>query len=206
MSSDVLKQLLVNLVQSPLHHARWLNTLSYLENSGARAIAACEHPTLVKKEMLKHAAEEFRHAHYLKQQIERVTPIPLVDYTLPNLLGGLASLHYLKSLNVQTCRYLIQDRKVPPDDVSPTAYLLVTYAIECRAEELYTCYETILRATDSKVMVKSIFLEELEHLEEMRAGIRHMPDGEVQAEKVCTIETRLWESWLQRLSMEWLSS
>ena len=54
-----------------ISHAKWLNTLSFLENCGARKIAACEHPTLVKEEMLKHAAEEFRHAHHLKRQIDK---------------------------------------------------------------------------------------------------------------------------------------
>ena len=60
------------IVKDPLLHGLWLNTLSYLENCGARMIAACEHPTLVKEEMLKHAAEEFRHAFYLKKQLARI--------------------------------------------------------------------------------------------------------------------------------------
>ena len=59
--SQRLSQLLDAIIPSPDLHAAWLNTLSYLENSGARLIAACEHPTGVKEEMLKHAAEEFRH-------------------------------------------------------------------------------------------------------------------------------------------------
>ena len=58
-----LKELIGSIVKSSSLHGLWINTLSYLENCGARMIAACEHPTLVKEEMLKHAAEEFRHAH-----------------------------------------------------------------------------------------------------------------------------------------------
>ena len=41
-----LKNILPHLIAAPSLHAKWLNTLSYLENCGARKIAACEHPTL----------------------------------------------------------------------------------------------------------------------------------------------------------------
>ena len=60
------------VIAHPDLHAKWLNTLSFLENCGARKIAMCEHKTLVKEEMLKHAAEEFRHAHDLKKQLLKI--------------------------------------------------------------------------------------------------------------------------------------
>jgi hypothetical protein len=66
-----------------------------MENCGARKIARCEHPTRVKEEMLKHAAEEFRHAHYLKQQIRKISGEDFDTYQLDKLLGGMLSLHYL---------------------------------------------------------------------------------------------------------------
>jgi bacterioferritin (cytochrome b1) len=90
-----IRQLLTIILSSAELHAKWLNTLSYLENCGARKIAACEHPTLVKEEMLKHAAEEFRHAHYLKCQIERISVEGIENYSLDLMLGGIVTLHYL---------------------------------------------------------------------------------------------------------------
>src|SRR5271170_3629580 len=85
----ITKLLLTAIVASDELHAKWLNTLSFLENCGARKISACEHPTLVKEEMLKHAAEEFRHAHHLKKQIAKIPGgITIEDYTLSSLLGG----------------------------------------------------------------------------------------------------------------------
>src|ERR1700761_1696107 len=98
-NSYQLEQLLTAIVASNDLHAKWLNTLSYLENCGARKIAACEHPTLVKEEMLKHAAEEFRHAHYLKRQIQKLSSDPLPTYSLSHMLGGTATLHYLSALD-----------------------------------------------------------------------------------------------------------
>ncbi len=189
----MLKQLLKNIVASHTQHAKWLNTLSYLENCGARKIAACEHPTLVKEEMLKHAAEEFRHAHHLKRQIEKISN-PLETYGLKQILGGMATWHYLHALDLKTSRYLKKHQLG-----REVAYLLVTYAIELRAEELYPIYHEVLREAGSRVAVKSILLEEKEHLEEMREGLSEVPSGFEHAKQICQFENRLYNKWLEQL-------
>jgi hypothetical protein len=196
---EPLKKILKIILRSEELHVRWLNTLSYLENCGARKIAACEHPTQVKEEMLKHAAEEFRHAHYLKRQIERVSSRNLQDYSLPFLLGGTASLHYLKALDLGASRYLSR-LGLSKTRIKEAAYLLVTYAIELRAAELYPIYDEQLRQIHSKVTVKSILLEEKEHLMEMRQGLEGIPSGMVYAEHICAIEADLCRKWLQNIS------
>lgn len=184
-----MQELITHIVQNPSLHAKWLNTLSYLENCGARKIAACEHPTLVKEEMLKHAAEEFRHAHYLKSQMEKLK-LFLPDYSLSNLLGGIITLRYLDLLEVQVCRYLIENQ-LPMD----TAYILVTYAIEKRAEKFYPLYEEVLRKENIRIYVKSIILEEEEHLEEMLKSIKKIPSGIEHSDHICTLEEALFQRW-----------
>lgn len=199
--AGLLKELISRIICSDDRHAKWLNTLSYLENCGARKIAACEHPTNVKQEMLKHAAEEFRHAHYLKSQIAKMGLV-LKDYALPNLMGGVASLHYLSALDIQISRYLSKEEKLSEKAVREAAYLLVTYAIELRAEELYPLYEEALRKGDSKVRVKSILLEEKEHLNEMRDALDQFPFGWQYAKHVCLIEGDLCKKWLGAIQAE----
>lgn len=193
---DTLQELLPIIVRSSSLHGKWLNTLSYLENCGARKIAACEHPTLVKEEMLKHASEEFRHAHYLKKQIERICDTSLEDYSICHLLGGWASVNYLKSLDLMVSRFLLHVVALPIASVREYAYLLVTYAIEVRADELYRIYDEVLRKERSKVVVKSILLEEKEHLNEMREGIKKLPHGEMWAKKASIFEGILCQKWL----------
>lgn len=178
-------------------HAKWLNTLSFLENCGARKIASCEHPTKVKKEMLKHAAEEFRHAFYLKDQIKRLQSGHLVDYSLHTMVGGTASLHYLNRLDLSVSRYL---KSLGVE--KHIAYILVTYAIEKRAEELYPIYMSVLKEMASPITVKSILLEEEEHLKEMETEIREIPDGEFLAQKALSIECELFRKWLFALQNE----
>lgn len=190
----MLTEILTKIITTPLLHAKWLNTLSYLENCGAKKIAACEHPTLVKKEMLKHAAEEFRHAHHLKRQMEKIALTPLDDYT--NILGGFATRHYLKSLDVYACR-LTKVRSI--------VYVLVTYAIEVRAKKLYEIYDTLLKAAGSKVNVKSILLEEDEHLNEMQGELQKLPHGLYYAEQITQHEHKLYTKWLNAIQKELLS-
>lgn len=198
--TEQIKTALSKIIPSNELHIKWLNTLSYLENCGARKIAACEHPTLVKEEMLKHAAEEFRHAHYLKRQIKRLTPFSPPNYSLPYLLGETAALHYLTALDLKTCRYLTTEGCVEKVKIKEIAYYLVTFAIERRARELYEEYDLILRQFGSKVIVKPILLEEEEHLAEMQASIVKIPNGMQFAEKVCGIETELCQKWMNLLT------
>lgn len=191
----ILNDLLTTIMGDSLLHAKWLNTLSFLENCGARKIAACEHPTLVREEMLKHAAEEFRHAHYLKKQQARLGITGLYDYSLANILGGFSTLHYINMLDVKTRQYLIEcglDSK----ELAEGNYLLVTYAIEKRAEQLYPLYHERLKEYGSKITVKSIVMEEHEHLEEMTQQLHLFAEGPKHMENVCAIESRLYSKWL----------
>ncbi len=193
--ASLTKQLLTTIVASDELHAKWLNTLSFLENCGARKIAACEHPTLVKEEMLKHAAEEFRHAHHLKRQIKKISFHPMETYSLSLMLGGISTLHYLTALDLKVSRYL-KVLGLSRNSIKEAAYLLVTYAIELRAHELYRIYDEVLRKVGSKVAVKSILLEEKEHLNEMIKGLNKLPSGLMHEQRVCAIEGHLCEKWL----------
>ncbi len=186
--------LIQQIVAHPTLHGLWLNTLSYLENCGARKIASCEHPTLVKEEMLKHAAEEFRHAFYLKTQLNRVGA-SYEDYRSPHLLGGWAAYHYLNALDLKTSRYL-KTLGMTPYQIKQLAYLLVTYAIELRAGELYPLYQSALKQSHSKVQVQSILLEEKEHLQEMEQELSLVPSSPLYIEVVCGFEAVLFKRWL----------
>jgi hypothetical protein len=193
-----ITELVQHVVSAPSLHGLWLNTLSYLENCGARKIASCEHPTAVKEEMLKHAAEEFRHAFYLKTQLARIGQ-SYEDYRRPHLLGGWAAYNYLNTLDVQTSRYLRKLGATLPE-TKQLAYLLVTYAIELRAGEMYPIYQTALRKISSKVQVQSILLEEKEHLREMEEELGKIPSSPLYVAAVCQFEARVCELWLKACS------
>lgn len=198
-----LHNLLEPVVEHPELHAKWLNTLSYMENAGARKISACEHPTAVNLIQLKHAAEEHRHAYYLKKQILKIDPGICKTYKSNELLAATATRHYLHSLDMKSCRYIQQHFRLSKQELKFAAYLFVTYAIEVRADELYPVYQEILTKHASKVMVKSIILEEEGHLEEMIHQLNAFSeDWKAHAEAILAIERLLHEEWIMAISNE----
>ncbi|WP_348662926.1 hypothetical protein [Chlamydia vaughanii] len=172
-------------------HSKWINTLSFLENCGAKKISASEHPTQVKKEVLKHAAEEFRHAFYLKTQIARITHEPFLNYSIENMLGGNSIKYYLQLLDLRTCKVLKNQYHFSGQKLKTTAYVLVTSAIEMRASELYPIYHDVLKSSGSKITIKSIILEEQEHLEEMESELSTMPQASELLSYACKFESEL---------------
>lgn len=195
--------LLNKIVQEENTHAKWLNTLSFMENAGARKISKCEHPVLVTQIQLKHAAEEHRHAYYLKKQIGKINPELCKTYENEELLAATATRQYLHSLDIKACRYLQKVFKLNKEDLKYAAYLFVTYAIEVRADELYPVYQDILTKESSKIMVKSIILEEEGHLEEMINQLNDFSaEWKTHADHILTIEKELHEQWIGAIAEE----
>lgn len=198
-----LNYILPAIVANPQLHAKWLNTLSLMENTGARKISASEDTETVTYIILKHAAEEHRHAFYLKKQLEKLGENLCPTYATNYLLAPGDSKFYLNSLDVKVCRYLKAELGLQGKELRFAAYLLVTYAIEVRADELYPIYQEALTEAESKVNVKSIILEEEGHLEEMLNQLQHFsPDWEKHAAKAVSIETALFEDWIKGLEKE----
>lgn len=195
--------LLERIVQDGSTHAKWLNTLSFMENAGARKISKCEHPVLVSQIQLKHAAEEHRHAYYLKKQIGKIDPELCKTYESRELLAPVATRQYLHSLDIKACRYLQEAFQLTKEDLKYAAYLFVTYAIEVRADELYPVYQEILTKESSKIMVKSIILEEEGHLEEMINQLNEFSEEWQQhADKILEIEKELHQQWINAITEE----
>ncbi len=198
-----LNNILPKIVADNKLHAKWLNTLSLMENTGARKISASEDPVTVTYIILKHAAEEHRHAFYLKKQIEKTGKDLCPTYATEYLIAPAYSKYYLNVLDVEVSRYLKKELGLLGKELRFAAYLLVTYAIEVRADELYPVYQQALDDAGSKVNVKSIILEEEGHLEEMIAQLhKFSPDWQKHADKAVEIETRLFNDWVVALGRE----
>lgn len=197
---DLLKGAVERIVADDSLHAKWLNSLSMMENTGARKISKYEHPVHTGIVVLKHAAEEARHAYYLKKQIEKLGKNACPDYSYPYLLAPVESHHYLNMLDVEACRYLKNKLKLEGRALKHGAYLLVTYAIEVRADMLYGIYQEALTKVKSRVNVKSIIAEEEGHLEEMQKMlVVFHPQWEKLAKDICEVEDRLFVAWIKAI-------
>ena len=150
---------------------------------------------------MKHAAEEARHAYYLKKQIGKLKKDACPDYSYPYLLAPIESHHYLNMLDVEACRYLKKTMSLEGRALKHGAYLLVTYAIEVRADMLYGIYQEALTGHGSRVNVKSIIAEEEGHLEEMQRMLEVFhPHWKVFADDICAIENKLFVHWISAIN------
>lgn len=190
------------IVSNPEIHAKWLNTLSMMENVGARKIKNCEDPVFVSEMILKHAAEEARHAYYLKKQLSKIGQGFCPTYERKYLLAPEQSAFYLNSLDVMISRYLKKQYHYSYHELKYAAYLLVTYAIEVRADELYPVYQNALDEVGSKVNVKSIIAEEKNHLAEMEAMLKvFSPHWESMCQAAVQMESELYDQWIHALEL-----
>jgi hypothetical protein len=174
-----------------------------MENAGARKISHYEDPVNTNLTELQHAAEEARHAFFLKKLIGRIHGQECPDFSHPYLLAPLESHRYLDHLDVCACRYLKTKLGYTGRILKQGAYLLVTYSIEVRADMLYGVYQEALTAAGSPVNVKSIIAEEEGHLAEMvRMLEAWLPDWHAHAEEMCRTENRLFAEWIGAISRQ----
>ena len=196
-----LKPLIEKITTDPFVHAQWLNTLSFMENTGAKKISRFESKTDVSLLILKHAAEEHRHAYYLKKQISKLAPSGFENYDDTWLISPKISKYYLDMLDIWVSKYIKKTLGLKGYDLKWASYLLVTYAIEVRADELYPIYQEVLTAKQSKIQVKSIIVEEVGHLNEMKAQLATFsPDWEKHAAVACELENLLFQTWIKSLT------
>lgn len=198
--------ILNKILPSKLLHAKWLNTLSFMENAGARKISACESENSVDIIQLKHAAEEHRHAYYLKKQLFKLDIKGFRYYDRNDLLAPVQTRQYLNKLDVFCCRYLQQHYALSSGALKYAAYLFVTYLIEVRADYIYPVYQEVLTQHQSKVMVRSIIVEEEGHLEEMMTQLNEFDKNwQLHTDELLRIENILFEEWFSAITKEVLS-
>ena len=174
-----------------------------MENCGARKISAGEHSQNVDIIVLKHAAEEARHAYYLKSQIRKVDYDGCKTYGAHELLAPIQSAQYLHRLDTSISRYLKEHCNYNGHELRYASYLLVTYAIELRADELYPVYEEVLKENESPISVRMIVAEEKGHLEEMIEQMNtFFGDWKEHGDFVVNLESQLFNEWQSSLHNE----
>lgn len=184
------------VVERPADHARWLNTLSLLEHIGSRKIIKAMDSNTLDETMLRHIAEEARHAYIFKRLSQRIMPHAHPTYATESLFAGEASKYYFQSLDHSTHTYL-QSKGF---DNTLLTYLCVTTLVEIRATQLYSIYEEILRAQNSVISLKAVLAEEGRHLEDMHAAFdQHRFDWGSHSTALGQMEAPLFTDWVEAL-------
>ena len=194
------QQNLHQIIPNPKLHAKFLNTLSYMEHIGSYKILTSQHGEAINEMILKHAAEEARHGYFLKKLSHKILPEETPDYSFSYLLAPIASKQYLHRLDVSINR-MLKGYDFSPKEKKFAAYLLVTYGIETRADSLYPLYQKMLEDYQIKISVKSIIAEEVGHLEEMNNALDTFGDvAETWKNQAQLIENQLFKNWNEQLA------
>ena len=94
-----IKAFLQQVVSHPLLHAKWLNTLSFLEHIGSRKIIKSQNSHTLNYVILQHISEETRHALFFKALIHKVNPKSCPTFEPQYLLAGDEAEDYFQSID-----------------------------------------------------------------------------------------------------------
>ena len=83
-----MQDVLTRLIADPPRHARWLNTVALLEYTGARKMLKSQASQRMSEMILRHAAEESRHAYFFLRAALRIDPELGSEFTAESLLCG----------------------------------------------------------------------------------------------------------------------
>lgn len=141
-------------------HVRFLNLLSLLEHIGSRKIMLSQMKGILTQDILKHLAEETRHAFFFKREAEKLAGHGLEGYSDAETLAAGAGRFYFGRLDSGLTR--------PLGDVhAETGYLWVSLVIELRAIWVYRLYQTAVTQAGYPLPLKGIIAEEDKHLVDM---------------------------------------
>jgi hypothetical protein len=164
---EPLRRRLVWWVERPGEHARFLNTLALMEHIGSRKIMVSQSGGPLGRDILKHLAEETRHAYFFKRAAETLARRPL-QFDETDALRPASAWMYFGRLDATI------DRALGASAHIEVPYLYVSLIIELRAIWTYRLYQDVLWERSSGLSLKSVLAEEELHLGQMTRRLREL--------------------------------
>jgi hypothetical protein len=173
-------------VEHPQEHARFLNTLSLMEHIGSRKIMVSQTYGPLGREVLKHLAEETRHAFFFKKAAEALARRPL-EYGEEETIRPASARMYFGRLDAAIAAMLGHDTHVE------VPYLYVSLTVELRAIWTYRLYQSVLEERPGMLSLRSVLAEEELHLKQMQERLQQLgADPAVCIPPFVRIEDRLF--------------
>jgi hypothetical protein len=148
------------VIARPEQHVRFLNLLSLLEHIGSRKIMLSQMKGILTQDILKHLAEETRHAFFFKREAEKLAGHGLEGYSDTETLAAGSGKLYFGRLDSGLTRGLGEAH-------AETGYLWVSLVIELRAIWVYRLYHDAVTEAGYPLPLKGIIAEEDKHLIDM---------------------------------------
>lgn len=194
-----IDQLMNRIISNTDTHARWLNTLSYLEYIGFRKIIKSQPASLMTQATLLHANEEGRHALLLKNVSLKVGGEKFDSYQSQTLLCGTEAEDYFQSVDAGAEKLLSETAT----DLKLTrlTYFAVTWLVEVRALEVYGAYTNALNGAGIASPLASLLKEEERHLQEVNEEIAGLLSEDLR-ERLTVMESLCYSKYMNALTQE----
>jgi hypothetical protein len=178
-------------------HARFLNMLSMLEHMGSRKIMLSQMKGVLTQDILKHLAEETRHAFFFKREAEKMSGAPIEGYPDDRTMCAAPGRLYFGRLDAG----LTAD--IGAEAHAETGYLWVSMVVELRAIWVYRLYQEALAAAGHMLSLRGVIAEEDRHLIDMVDRLDQIGhDTSAHLPGACNLEKRLFEKLLTALCGE----
>lgn len=198
MSTDSLAALMDRVVRDPDVHARWLNTLSYLEYIGFRKIVKSQDARMMTQATLLHANEEGRHALLLKSQSMKVGGERFDSYLPELLLCGEDAEAYFQSVDAGAEKLLSE---IASDEkLTRLTYFAVTWLVEVRALEVYGIYTSALKGIGLASPLTGLLKEEERHLRDVNAEMANLIPEEMR-DRLQAMESICYLKYIRALGL-----
>jgi hypothetical protein len=178
-------------------HVRFLNLLSMLEHMGSRKIMLSQMKGILTQDILKHLAEETRHAFFFKREAEKLAKRPIEGYLAEETLCMAAGRFYFGKLDARLSATLPDKRH------TELAYLWTSLVVELRALWVYRFYQRALVTAKYPMFLKSLIAEEDLHLESMIGRLGDLGfDAEAALPRAIALEKSLFDRLLKALTAQ----
>jgi len=176
-----IKTTLIKMTQHPNTHARWLNSLSYLEYRGLRMILRSQKTADIDDGVLTHALEEARHALYFKKLAMKVGGHYFSQYNTETLL----SVNHLKSYFYNLDKETLFHYKTSAEHFeNKKVYELMTWIIEERALLVYQIYDDVLRNQCFDFNLAPVLSDEAKHLDKVRSLTKDLSASKIKLQSI----------------------
>ena len=175
-------------------HVRFLNMLSMLEHMGSRKIMLSQMKGVLTQDILKHLAEEARHAFFFKREAEKLSGSSIDGYPNEETLCAAEARFYFERLDAGLTAHMRSK------DQREARYIWVSFVVELRAIWVYRFYQEILTETEHPLSLKGVIAEEDRHLIDMASRLDEIGFNAAELlPAACELEMGLFEKLLGSL-------
>ena len=178
-------------------HVRFLNMLSMLEHMGSRKIMLSQMKGILTQDILKHLAEEARHAFFFKREAEKLSGEAIDGFPEESTLCASAARFYFERLDAGLTSDMLSLAQ------REARYIWVSYVVELRAIWVYRLYQEVLTETGHAMSLKGVIAEEDRHLIDMASRLGEIGfDADARLPAACAFEKGLFVKLFAALQRE----